>query len=360
MEFFFGTGVIFVQFGMKRLFCVLAVFLLLWLTLRFALPLFSPFVLGACLALAAEPAVSFLSKRVRLPRGLASGIGVAAAFSLLSILLLLLCAFAVRQLRLLAGVLPDLAATAENGAGLLRSWLLELSDHTPAGIRPLLRGQISGLFSGGAALLEQSLRYCLSFAGSLLSHLPDSALTLGTAVLSGFMISAKLPKIRRYFLRRFPGERLQAILAALRRFRRVIAGWLLAQLKLMGVTFFLLLAGFMLLRIRNPLPWAAAVSLVDAFPVLGVGTVLLPWALISLLSTQKARAVGLLGLYLAVSLIRSALEPRLVGRQLGLDPLVTLMALYAGYQLWGIGGMIFAPLLTVTALQLLPEGKRGG
>ena len=82
-----------------------------------------------------------------------------------------------------------------------------------------------------------------------------------------------------------------------------------------------------------------------------------PWALIAFLQGNSARAIGLLGTYAVVSLVRSALEPKLVGRQLGLDPLVTLMALYAGYKIWGIGGMILAPMLTVTALQLVPERK---
>lgn len=346
------------QFGLKRLFSLLTVFLLLWLTLRFLFPLFSPFLLGAGLALAAEPAVSFLTKRLRLPRGLSSGIGVSVTFFLLSILLVLLCAFAVRQLRSLAGILPDLAGTVTSGAQLLRDWLFSLSSRAPGSIRPLLREQIATLFSGGAALLEQALRYGLSMAGSLLSHIPDSALTLGTAVLSGFMISAKLPGIRRFLLRRFPKERLRAVLDTLRRVRRVITGWLLAQLKLMAVTFCILLGGFLLLRVRHPLLWAAGISLVDAFPVLGVGTVLLPWALVRLLGGQKALAIGLLGIYVTVSLIRSALEPRLVGRQLGLDPLITLMALYAGYQLWGIGGMLLAPLVTVTALQVFPDQSR--
>ena len=62
--------------------------------------------------------------------------------------------------------------------------------------------------------------------------------------------------------------------------------------------------------------------------------------------------MGLTGLYVTVMLIRSALEPKLLGRHLGINPLVTLVALYAGYQIWGVGGMILAPILTVTAKQL--------
>ena len=65
--------------------------------------------------------------------------------------------------------------------------------------------------------------------------------------------------------------------------------------------------------------------------------------------------MGLLGIYVVVAITRSVLEPRLLGKHLGLDPLVTLIALYVGFRLWGIGGMILSPLLAVTVLQLFPE-----
>ena len=92
-------------------------------------------------------------------------------------------------------------------------------------------------------------------------------------------------------------------------------------------------------------------------PVLGTGTILLPWSLILFLQGDNARSIGLLGLYAVISLTRSALEPKLVGKELGLDPLVTLFSLYTGYKLWGIGGMILSPLMAVTAIQLV-SGKR--
>jgi predicted PurR-regulated permease PerM len=76
---------------------------------------------------------------------------------------------------------------------------------------------------------------------------------------------------------------------------------------------------------------------------------------VCLLQTDTARAVGLASIYVAVTLTRSLLEPKFLSRHLGLDPLVTLMALYAGFRLWGIGGMILAPLLTGLALQFTAE-----
>jgi len=98
--------------------------------------------------------------------------------------------------------------------------------------------------------------------------------------------------------------------------------------------------------------WAFLIALVDAIPMLGTGTVLVPWSLLCFLQGNPVRGVGLLGLYVTAMLVRSALEPRVVGRQLGINPLLTLAALYAGFRLWGVTGMILAPIITVTATQL--------
>lgn len=345
--------------GVKTLLSLLTVFLCVWLTSRFLLPLLSPFLLGGALALAAEPMVSFLNQKLHVPRGISAGIGVGMAFCFLAIAFLLLCAFLVRELGNLSGALPYLEETARSGISLLQSWLLSLTTHTPQSIQPLLQDNVTGLFSDGAALINKGLHFLLGLAGNLLSHVPDSALSLGTGIISGFMISAKLPRIRRWILRRLPREKLRPILEAVSRIKTALLGWLVAQCKLMVMTMMILMLGFTILRVSYAPLWAAAISLVDALPVLGTGTILLPWALICFLQQEGARALGLLGIYVAVSLTRSVLEPRLLGQHLGLDPLVTLMSLYAGYKLWGIGGMILAPMLTVAAIQVVPGyGRR--
>ena len=93
----------------------------------------------------------------------------------------------------------------------------------------------------------------------------------------------------------------------------------------------------------------------DTLPVLGTGTVLLPWSLVCFLQGDPPRALGLVSTYVVVTLTRSMLEPKFLGRHLGLDPLTTLVALYIGFRLWGIGGMILAPVLTVIAMQLTAD-----
>ncbi|MBQ3192857.1 MAG: sporulation integral membrane protein YtvI [Oscillospiraceae bacterium] len=346
--------------GVKKVASALTFLLAVWFFARYLLPLFSPFLIGAALALAAEPMTGFLTKKLRLPRPVSVGIGVSMTFCFLALAVLILCAFLIRQLKSLSGVLPDVEEAVLSGFSLVRSRILTLSSYAPQSIRPLLQENAAALFSDGTALLGRVSGWLLGLAGNLLSHVPDSALRLGTAVISAFLISAKLPRLRRWLLRRIPKERLRTLLDTLRRIRGVCFRWLAAQCRLMGVTFLLLLAGFILLRIPYALGWALAVCLVDAFPVLGTGTVLLPWGLLCFLQQDNARAIGLISLYAAVTLIRSCLEPRLLGRHLGLDPLATLMAMYAGFQLWGIGGMLLAPILTVIALQILPERRTEG
>ena len=143
--------------------------------------------------------------------------------------------------------------------------------------------------------------------------------------------------------------------AGFRRLRTALGGWLLAQAKLSGITCLILAAGFWILRIPHGLLWAILVALVDAFPILGTGTVLLPWGLVSLIQGNAAQGIGILAVYTVVTITRTVMEPRVVGKQLGLDPLVTLFALYAGYRIWGLAGMLLAPMAAALAVQLFPR-----
>lgn len=341
--------------SIKSFFILLALFLGIWLGVRFALPLLFPFLLGLGLALAAEPLVQLLHGRARFPRPLAAGLAVSLAFAALGLLVLAFFALLLRELGMLAGILPDLEDTTRTGLNALQGWLLELSDHAPQSLRPLLQHNVSSFFTGGTAMLDRIVQYLLGLAKSILSQVPDSALTIGTAILSGYMISAKLPKLKQWLRHRLSREKLRSALALLRRMKAIVTGYLAAQLKLAGITLAVLLAGFLLLRIPYAPLLAAGICLVDAFPVLGTGTVLLPWSLVSFLLGDSPRAIGILGIYTVITVTRSVLEPKLLGKHLGLDPLVTLMAIYAGFKLFGLLGMLLAPMVTVLTLQLLPK-----
>ena len=338
-------------------FCLL-LFAGLWLMGRYLLPTLLPFLLAALLALAAEPLVSFLHDRLRIPRGAASGIGVSIALLLAVLAVLTLCALLLRQLGSLSGVLPDLGKTAQEGMDSLEGFLVDLAQKTPQTVSPILTRGVENFFSDSTQLLDQITAKVLSLASGILTRIPDSALGFGTWILASFMISAKLPNIRAWISQKLPESWRQQYLPAVRRLKRSLSGWLTAQLKLTGITFLILCGGFFLLRIRHAPLWALLISLLDALPILGTGTVLVPWSLVNLLQGAHARALGLLGIYAAAALLRSVLEPKFIGKQLGLDPLATLLAMYTGYRLWGILGMLLSPLLAVTVTQLALQTKR--
>lgn len=330
----------------------LAVLLALFLGLRFALPIAIPFLLGWCVSLAADPLVRFLSGKVRLPRPIATFISVTLALMITALLVVVLCALLIRELGNLSGVLPDLESAALSGLDALENWLLSLTGHAPETVQPLLAHSVQGLFSGSSAILDRLTAAVLNFASAFFRALPGSALSLGTWVLASYMISARLPQIRVFFRTRLPPVWYRKYLPGLRGLKKALLGWLIAQLKLSGITLGILLLGFLLLGIPHAPVWALVVCLVDILPVLGTGTILIPWAFLCLLQRQQLLAVGLICVYCIVTLARSVLEPRFIGKQLGLDPLVTLLALYTGFRLWGLPGMLVAPLLAVAATQL--------
>lgn len=326
---------------------VLPVFLFLglWLFLRYLFPVFLPFGLGFLLALASEPAVRFGTGTLKLPRWAATGLGVTLTIGLLLLLVGALGAVMVKELGALAGHLPDLQETARETTERLRWFLEDAADHAPDGVRPLVDRSVDRLFSSGTELVEQVTIRLPGAVSAFLSRVPDGVLGVGTGVLSGFMLSVRLPKLKKFVEQKLPEDLRTRIFPALKRSKNALFGWLKAQCKLAAVTYCILTVGFLFLRVRFAPLWAAAVALVDAVPLLGTGTVLLPWALVCLGSGEHLRAIGLIVTYGATFLTRTVLEPRFVGRHLGIDPLVTLMFLYLGYRFWGILGMLLAPML---------------
>lgn len=337
----------------RKLLVTAAVILALWFSLRFLLPVFLPFLFAALLALAAEPLVRVFVRRCRMKRWLAAGLGVCIALVLVILSALMLVALLLKELGSLASVVPDLEATAREGVGSLQAWLTGLSARTPEGVRPILNHCVDGIFSGSSQFLDRISLWLLGIASGVLRALPDSALGVGTWIIASFMISAKLPNLKQRAASLIPESWKTHYLPVLGKLKSSLGGWLLAQLKLTGITACILCIGFLILQIPYGIFWGVGISLVDALPILGTGMVLVPWSIVCFLQGDTLRAIGLLGIYIVAVLVRSVMEPKLVGKQLGLDPLITLVALYAGYRLWGLGGMLLAPLLAVTVTQLL-------
>ncbi len=317
--------------------CAAGVLAGLWLTARILLPGGLPFLLGLGLARLARPLAARLR---RLPRGLAAFLSVTAV-----------CLAA-------AAVLTGLGWALWQGCA-----ALHLASRLPDGMGEAAAQWVDRLFAGGSVVADSVSQGVFGCVTRVLGWMPQLLLFGLTALLSAYFLAGDAPRLRALAARHVPEEWRARGGQLLVRLRAALRGYVLAQGKLLLVTFGVVSLG-LLAALRRPhaVLLGALIAVVDALPVLGSGTVLLPWAAVSLLRGSGGLALGLTVTYAAAAFARSALEPRLLGRQIGLPPLLTLLSLYAGYRLFGLAGMILLPLAVLLAKQVweLAEGNGGG
>lgn len=329
----------------RKIVKIAGILLVFWVGVRYLLPVTAPFLLGGGIAFAAEPGVSLMEKRFRWRRFPAVVVCVSMTLILLTTLISLVGAVAVRELGEVTKLVPQVGQTMGQGMLVLEDYLVTLADRAPESIRPVLIQTVIDNFQDGTALINQVTQRLPGVMADVIGKISKGALTVGTGVLASYMISARLPKIRKWIRRQLPVSWTERILPILTEVKITFGGWLRAQLKLMLLTWGIVGTGLTLLKIPNGFLWALLVAAVDAVPVLGSGTVLIPWALISFLQGNSLQGGGLLVVSVAAAVSRTVLEPRIVGKSLGLDPLLSLGAVYIGFQLWGIPGLILAPVV---------------
>ena len=330
----------------------------LWLTISYLLPVSVPFLLGGALALLAEPAVRFLSQQLKLRRTAATAIGVTTVFILSAAVIILLISFLMRQLARIGDFWPQLELSLRQAIAAFRRWLLELAPRMPESIHAFIDHLSEDILSDSSALFSGLMSQLPQLATGLVGNVSEWLFGLITGIISGYMLSVRLPQLRQWFRSRMPERWRKEYLPAVQGLKKALGGWVLAELKLAAIAFLLLLAGLSLLQVEHSLTLSLLITLVDAFPVLGVGTVLVPWSIFRLVQQDYVMGIGLLALYAVIWLVRSVLEPKLLGKELGLDPLVTLVCIYAGFRLWGLGGMLLAPILAMAITQISKRLER--
>ena len=214
-----------------------------------------------------------------------------------------------------------------------------------AGERRLRAAELAG--QGSSAVLQG--------AGRAMAALPRVLLACGTTVLAVFFTLSAYPAVRGFFRRQL-GSRLERARGVKSSVFATLGKWLKAECILLAVTFCQLLAGLLLMRQEYALLLAALIALIDALPVFGTGTVLVPWAAVECLLGAVPRGIALLALFAVISVVRSVLEPKLMAAQAGLPPLASLCAMYVGFCAMGVAGMVLAPM----ALMLVKQLRDGG
>ncbi|MBQ7325884.1 MAG: AI-2E family transporter [Clostridia bacterium] len=137
----------------------------------------------------------------------------------------------------------------------------------------------------------------------------------------------------------------------------VLKKYVLSYSLIMLITYITLLTGFLILGISHAAVVALFIAILDILPVLGVGTVLVPWSIYELAVGNGALGIGLIVLFVVNSVIRQLSEPKIVGKSLDIHPLLTLIMLYVGYSLFGIFGMLLLPVAAVCISSVLKGNK---
>lgn len=331
------------------------------LVLPFLLPLALPFLIGLCVALLAEPLVRALQDKAKLPRWLSSILCVGGILALFGTVLYFLLRVLFGELTEFSRQMPELLLQLEAPIRQIRLWLERLVSRLPMRTAQALNRQITELFSGSSYLMQTLSRRLVALVSGVLSKMPGALIGTVTTLLAAFFTSSSLPDLKIYLEKKMTEARHGKFKTFSCRIKKTLGCWLLAQLELTGISCAVLCVGLAILRVDFWLLFGVLIALIDALPVLGAGVVLIPWALLSFLQADSALGIGLLILCGCVTVLRSALEPKLIGQKFGLHPLISLAAFYVGWRVMGTAGMILFPIATVLTGQiysvLRPEQK---
>ena len=185
---------------------------------------------------------------------------------------------------------------------------------------------------------------------------PNLLITIIITVVASCYI-AKDYDVIMAFLHKHVSSKVNRVISEIKKiFLESVFKLLKSYMLLMLITFAELSVGFAIIGVKNPVSVAAIVAFVDILPVLGTGAVVIPWAIISLISGNVWRAVGLAIIYIVVVVVRNFLEPKVIGDQIGMHPLITLLAIFVGLRLFGILGLFLCPIAIIVVYGLQKKG----
>ena len=200
-------------------------------------------------------------------------------------------------------------------------------------------------------------QYGLTFAGNVISGFTSSILSVLMTILLSYFITVQYDTVVAFLKCQLP-DKIRTFGADIKPLlKNSVVKYLKATLILIFITFIELAIGLSIIKGSNPIGMALGIAIFDALPVFGTGGIMIPWIIIELLSGNYALAGGLLILYIIITIMRNILEPKILGSQLGINPIVVLLAVLIGGRLLGVLGMIFFPITAYVLTVLHDAGK---
>ncbi len=310
-----------------------------YLTIRFVLPLFTPFVVALFIAILIDPIVSFLERRLRMPRAIA----VLMVLVALGMVIGLLVAVGVSEIS------HEIDQLSQNIGGLSKTFARMVDSLTDSAARFVeeLPQPVLDIIRANEGRVVEFIESVVAGIAGLLRRLPQFTLTFVISVVATFFVSrdfystsvrvaGALPKSWHKHFGKIRGEMLAAFI-----------GFLRARFVLLSITATMTILGLSVMRVNYAWLLGLACGALDILPLVGPSALFLPWALYHVLAGNIGFAIGLIAVLAISSTVRQVAEAKVMGKNLDLHPLVALISVYVGVQLFGVNGFIFGPLAVI-------------
>lgn len=338
---------------------------LIYVVVKYALGLVFPFVVAFAVALALQGPAFRLERATggKLKKKSAALILLAVLIVLLGVIISFAGVGIVAYVKDFVSYLRRQVASTDLGQ--IKATLLHYADSLNGGLKSVAVKAVNSAYNylSDSAKVTKLLSGAAGGAWSFAKNLPSGLLAVVISIIACFFATASWDRIKAFFFAQL-GPRHQELARGTKvAFRDSIGNLALAYVKIIGVTFVEVLVGFYILKLIGvytggfiPLI-AIIIAVVDILPVLGTGTIMVPWAGYNLIVGNYGFAIGQVILYLVICVVRQFIEPKLVGSSIGLNPLVTLMAMYVGLKIFGAVGMFLLPVSIIVLKALQDTGK---
>lgn len=317
---------------------------------------FLPFVVGWLIALMAGPLVRFFEEKIKLKRKIGSAFVIIVVIGVVVLLLYLVLSWLTEQVVGLVSALPGMWFDIEVDLNEVGKNFDAVFSKLPADLRFRFTDMMNHIDNSLGAFFDRIGSPTIEAAGNLAKQLPSVFISVIMALLSSYFFVAERNNINDWFRGHTPPV-MQIYYRTMRRsLVKSVGGYLKAQLKIEVWMYLLLLIGLGLLKVNYFALIALVVAFMDLLPFFGTGTILVPWALIRLLTGDYKTALWLLIIWGVGQLARQLIQPKIVGDSIGVPPIPTLFLLFIGYKFGGIVGMIIAVPIGLLVYTMYQEG----
>ncbi|MBQ6998424.1 MAG: sporulation integral membrane protein YtvI [Clostridia bacterium] len=340
---------------------VAVVLALIYFVLPRAVALAMPFIVAYVISRLIIPIAGYLESRLKFPRRLAIILVMLIAVGLLALLIFTLFYQTVYELQHFAYIIPALL----EGEYTLPEWVNTLINNLknfyitmPASMQEFIVMVTNNLRGNIYNILEPATQAVISAAARVGKALPNIFIFAIVMLLSTYFMCDDRDRIRSFLKGIVPKSTLRRAVYIKNDLIKACGGYLKAQGILMCITFIVMLIGLTIIGVESAALVAFVIAVIDVIPVLGTGTVLIPWAVISLITGKYFFAIGLIIIYAIAFLIRHLSEPKIVSQQIGLHPLITLFAVYIGLKTIGVFGMVLGPIVAIIIINFFKAEQK--